>query len=527
MVSAAMEKYPALWLKKYGMKTEKGLPLEYEDHRFMLPIINAMATEPLICAIKGAQITFTTTATLASFWVGKHLGVDQIYTLPTADDRNQFVGDKVNRLIAQNPILQSYTKDKDTIEQKQIGGNLIHYRGTFTQKAAMMVSSDINYYDEVDASDQKVIEQYSTRLQHSKLKWERWFSHPSVPETGVDIQWQRSDRRHWLIKCSHCNERQFLELSSIDNEKEIFKCKKCGGEIYDNNRRNGEWIAEVSGKPIVGFWIPLLICPWVSARDICNYKRTKSEEYFYNKVLGLPYAGSGTKLTKEALYRNLTPNFLYPDRNERIVVGVDTGLQLHYVMGGNKGLPFYGAAEDYDELDSIAQRWPKSVFVIDQGGDIIGSRKFKEKWKGRVWLCSYGEDRKTDSLYRWNDDDHSCITDRNRSLTLLVQYFEEQRIPLQGTKEDWYDYWLHWNNLTKVKDEDSHGRIKYVWARNGDDHWAHATNYWATGMSRFGDGEMGGFLQPQTMFTQGGLQTDKGFQVIKAHKPIQVDWRNV
>lgn len=59
---------------------------------------------------------------------------------------------------------------------------------------------------------------------------------------------------------------------------------------------------------------------------------------------------------------------------------------------------------------------------------------------------------------------------------------------MQGEESDWYDYWLHWNNLTRVKDVDPKtGSVKRkIWVRSGDDHWAHATAYWRIGMDRFG-----------------------------------------
>ena len=53
-----------------------------------------------------------------------------------------------------------------------------------------MVSSDLNIYDEVDSSKQDVIEQYSTRLQHSPHKWE-WY-----PERYVSCEAPVRSRYH-------------------------------------------------------------------------------------------------------------------------------------------------------------------------------------------------------------------------------------------------------------------------------------------------------------------------------------------
>ncbi len=144
------------WIDNNNIKTDTGLPLDFKDHSFIWDIYSDFS--PKQVWMKAAQITASTCATLKSFFIAKNKRMDLIYTLPTEADRNIFVGGKVNRIIAQNPILQRWTKDKDSIEQKRVGDNFIHFRGTWTQKAAIMIPSDLNIYDEVDASKQDVIE---------------------------------------------------------------------------------------------------------------------------------------------------------------------------------------------------------------------------------------------------------------------------------------------------------------------------------------------------------------------------------
>lgn len=492
-----MELLPTLWAEKYKLKTEKGLPVDFYDHLFMYDIWNALAEEPKVCCMKAAQVSFSTTCIFVSFFVAHNKGMDAIYTLPTSSERSEFVSDKVNRIIAQNPILKQYTNDRDTIEQKQVGTNMIHYRSTWKEKNATTVSSDVNYYDEVDTSNMSVIEQYSTRQQHSKFKWERWFSHPSTEGTGVHKYWRMSDQRHWIIDCNHCGKAQYLSWDidkpkkmSIDIDREIFICKHCGEELSYEARRNGHWQAKYKRseqRPIVGFWIPLLICPWVSAKEIIGYWREKPPEYFDNKVLGLPHKASGNKLTMDRLRKNLTLEIITPDVRERVIMGIDTGLKLDYVMGSEKGLFFNGDAEDYDEFDRHMERWPRMIAIVDGGGDIIGSRKFKERWKGRVYLCFLGGDKHNTDEPKWNEDEHTVTVDRNRIIQFLVDEFTDTRIPLQGVEDDWHEYFLDWGNLSRKKIYDPvTGQFKgYKWIRNGRDHKALATVNFRVGMTRF------------------------------------------
>ena len=111
------------WIVDNGIKTETGLPLDFKDHRFMFDIYNDLT--PIQAIMKAAQITASTCYSIKVPWVVKKIGLDAIYTLPTETDRNSFVGGKINRMIAQNPIQsqESVNQINQAIAQLQAGGN--------------------------------------------------------------------------------------------------------------------------------------------------------------------------------------------------------------------------------------------------------------------------------------------------------------------------------------------------------------------------------------------------------------------
>lgn len=480
------------WIQEHNIKNETGLPIDFRDHMYLFDIYSDFSQKLTIT--KGAQVGATTMEALKSLWGIRNMSLDSIYVLPTYEDVNTMVGSKVNRIIAQNPILQQWTSDKDTIDQKQIGEHYIHYRGSWTSKAAIMVSSDWNCYDEVDACKMDVVEQYATRLQHSKHKMEHYFSHPSAQGAGIDRFWSISNQRHWFVTCQGCKKEQYLDWpESIDPVRNVYQCKECKHEISDDDRRRGRWVAKYQlsdERPFSGYWIPLLICPWVSAKEILSYHKEKSEEYFYNKVLGKPYVGSGNKLTRAHFFQNLTTENLYPQEHEKVIMGLDTGTQLYYVLGTERGIFHYGIAKDYDEIDELMRRWPRMTIICDQMGDLIGSRALRERYPGRVYLCLFGEDRKTKELIRWgkNDEHGSVIADRNRMFRLLVGEFIDKRIPVMGTEEDWDEYMIHWGNLTQITViDETTGSIKgKKWVKNGQSDFPFATLYYRIGMERMG-----------------------------------------
>jgi len=527
-----------------GILNEKGDPIEFDNHAFLLDIYDDNSQN--LTVMKAAQVGMSTLQILKNHRDAKNQKMDIIYTLPTDQDARVFVSGKVNRIIANNKGMLEDVADKDSIEQKQVGNSMIYFRGTWTKKTAIMITADRLVHDEKDSSKLDVIADYQARLQHSKFKQTHTFSHPSLPETGVHTDWLRSDQKHWHVKCPKCQYEQFLNWDtenprkmSIDFERREFVCKRCRATLSNAVRATGRWISKYPDRSWSGYWVPLLIAPWYSAGEIIDKFQhpDTTPEFFYTKILGLPFADASSKLLRQSFFQNLTGQQWAPGTDERIILGIDTGLRLDYVLGNKKGLYFHGDATDYADLDAIMTRWPKAIAVIDQGGDLIGSRKFYEKWPGRVFLCLLSGDRKTKELASWKKgDEHGAVTaDRNRMIQLVVDEFRTRRIPVHGTEADWFEYWLDWNNLSKMKvlDPDTNQVKGYKWVRSGRDHRALATVMWRVGMMRFAG--MGAIIvdiperKPDSYFIEPNqtVQFNPQEMFDKMEEEQESDWRAV
>jgi len=238
---------------------------------------------------------------------------------------------------------------------------------------------------------------------------------------------------------------------------------------------------------------------------------------------------------KQDILKNLTDEVNMQE--DRIVIGADTGAHVHYVVGNKKGLFYYGESDGYDDIERLLNRWPRSIVVFDQGGDLIAPRKLREKYRGRVFLCHYRQDRKTMEIIRWGsgEEDGNVLVDRNRMLELLIGEFKDKRIPLQGKEADWYDYWLHWNNIYRTEEEDALGVMRRKWERSDADHFVHATLYWRVGMDKFGQGGSGivtGFESGLNVRT--GVEVSPSGRIPVNPRLLQMpesnkesDWRNV
>lgn len=458
------------FIQKYGIKTESGKPFDLRSHLFWFDVLSDMS--PKQVWYKAAQCGGSTVAIIKTLWLARYRGMNVGYTCPTADDAKTFVSGKVNPIIDQNPILQQFVKDKDSVEQKRVGRSTIYYRGTFTERAALSVSLDLRVHDECDRSDQKIIDQYASRLQHSDYGWEWQFSNPSSPGNGVGRFWPLSTQNHWFIKCSHCNEKQYLKWpESVDMERKVYVCRSCRKELSDENRRRGEWVKKFKDREWSGYWFSALMAPWLTAGYVIDQFKTKPKDYFFNFVLGLPYVGEGNTVTSDMIYQNLTDRTA---TTEDCVIGCDSGIIKHYVVANREGLLSSGKTEDWDDVARLLRRLPRSILIVDGMPDITGPRKLREDFPGRVFLNYYSRDRKTMELIRWGKgtDAGTVLTDRNRMMQLVIDELAEMRIPVHGTRDEWEELVEHFLTLYRVNEPDALGTPFFKWATNsGMDHF--------------------------------------------------------
>ena len=397
-------------------------------------------------------------------------------------------------MITNNPILADLIQKSDAITKKQIGNNFIWYRGTHGKKAAIMHTSDLNIYDEYDASNIEVIDLYASRLQKSKYKGEWFFSNPIRPG-GIDTKYEMSDKRHWTIKCSRCNHHQVLDYwKNVDKEKQIYICSGCKQELSEEDRRVGEWVAEYPGREIHGYHINQLMAPWVTAKELIYLEDTKTPQYFYNMILGLPYIEKDETVDKELILQNIKM-----DKNDELrnAMGVDVGYrELHYVIGNHKGIFEVGTIKGEKLWKQLEQKIIKynPLTVIDANPDPYPRRKLIPKYRGRVFVCFYKHNSQRKELMEWGLDDKRghVYVDRNQMISSLIYDFIDKKLPFttNGISPQAYlernlaEYAKHWLNIYKVTEEDRFGMLYSDWKHSGPDHFVHATAYFKMALSK-------------------------------------------
>src|SRR3989304_6969483 len=297
------------WILNNKIKNENGVLIEFHSHRFMIDIYSDRT--PIQVIRKASQVGASTIESIRTLPGARFWGINQIYTLPTSDDVLKFVQSKVNRIISVNPRVKEGIDPKsiDSVEQKQIGKSFVYFKGTFTEREAIMLSSDRNIHDELDKSKPEVVRDYASRMGYSKIRSQHYFSTPTIPDFGVDRLFEQSDQKYWRFNCPHCSFRQHMEWEkNVDEKRGIYVCQECGKELTPEQiSEAGSWEARFPGRPISGYWISQMHCPSRSlAAPIQERIDADDDTYFYNFILGLPYLAADQKVPQSLFIRNLT-----------------------------------------------------------------------------------------------------------------------------------------------------------------------------------------------------------------------------
>lgn len=470
------------WIASNNFVTERGHPVEFDEHYFLIePFANWNNKQ--VC-MKSAQVGWSTFSILKTFYACLYKKFNCIYTLPTADDMKDFVPSKANAMIKNNPILLKDVGDCDSVEKKEISGHFIWYRGTHNTKAAVSHTSDLNVYDELDLSNQSVIDMYASRLQFSKYKGEWSFSNPSVPNFGVSKLYDRSNQKRWMIWCSKCGHTQDLQFEkNVDQEGKKFICSKCKQELSEEDRHDGEWVAAKRDEEMDGYHVNQLMCSWVTAKELVHAKETKTPQYFYNMMLGIPWVDKDDQVTRETITKNIVKG---QNSHLRNAMGVDVGYKWkHFVLGNHEGIFKVGSVQTWDEIEALMKKY-NAITVVDGNPDFY-SRELPEKYKGQAYCCFYKQDREKRDVVRWGNGYNRgfVYVDRNQFIQMFIDDMNRKNVKFYTREEELEEFIEHWTNIYRVVEENSFGIPQAKWEKKSrDDHLVHASVYWKIALTK-------------------------------------------
>lgn len=530
------------WVEMNGLVNENGTVMEFNDHAFLMQPFSDFSPDQVIK--KSAQIGWSTLAIFRSFHLCNYYGLNIAHVLPTKNVVNDFVFPKVNPIIMKNPLIQKLiTEDSKTL--KKVGDRFIYYRGSFTEREAITISTDLNIIDEFDRADQNILATYDSRLQASKFGWRWRFSNPSAVGFGVDRLYTESDQMHWFVTCQ-CGHASYMDFDQTDpvmknhfinRELKIYACGDCGQEITDGMRRKGKWVPKYPGRKRRGYWVSQLIAPWVSAERILEQYEENSIEFFYNFVLGKAYTPTDLLVDRQAILRACSPGVI---AKKTVAIGVDNGIVKHWVACTPDGVFAYGKTEDWGDIERLLLMY-NATMVIDANPYPITPKQLVEKYPGRVFINYYQQDTKNLGIVRWGENKEFGVVkdDRTKIFDLVAQEISEAKLLFKQSPTKLEEYIYHWSNMYRTVQENDKGFARGVWLTQTGrpDHFAHATIYMRIALSRLlNDGGSLDYIAPldKTKVTadyvnsDGTISTDLG--IAKALDDLadpETDWKYV
>lgn len=501
------------WVEMEHIVNEKEQPIDLSrgGNYFFLADIYADKSKSIVQR-KPSQFGLSTQAILRGIHRALYRSYNVIHTLPTMGDVSKFVPSKVGEIINKNPKIAVSQNGVDALQQKQFGNGFVFYKGTFTDREALMITSDLNFYDEYDHEDMKVVKDYASRQEGAgSMREQMWLSTPTIPGFGIDAMFEKSDQKFWRFTCEECGKKQSMKWpDNVDISKGIYICRFCTKPLKQEWIRKGKWEAKFPGRPISGYSLTQLIAPWISAEDMCRAHDEAEKEhtldYFFNHKLGLPYINSESAIGAGLILRNLIGN--KPRTETNCCMGMDVQLHELYIAIGTKDGVFAltSVADSPEYIESAGKkgkskwdRWAELMIVYDVRYCVIDGgftpnevMKAAKKFPGKVWVNWYKDDPKHAKMVRWSDDDFTSpakktfeeeitvLTERNRMFDFMLAEMKEGSIRFFYDPNDKAikDLIRHTQTTYARTVTDRFGLMSREWVSTGQDDLFHALIYY-------------------------------------------------
>jgi hypothetical protein len=359
------------------------------------------------------------------------------------------------------------------------------------------VPADMVVYDELDETAPAAKAMARERLAHSEYKRVIELSNPSLPSYGIDEQYQKSDQRHWTIRCSACGTWTALDKEfpvKLGEEVRVIlprpdgtfyrACPKCEAEL---DLAAGEWVADFPERSIHGYRISQLFSSTVDPGEILQeYRTTRFPDRFYNLKIGIAWADLERRLDVTSVLSLCGEDPMAEKAGSgSYAMGVDTGKNLHVVILKNstgKGeeqkrrLVHLAVCQEFAELDSLMESFRIHRCVIDGLPETHATRAFAQRHSRRVFLNFFNEHQR--GTPKWDEDASIVQDNRTEVLDASRAAIREKQVVLPRQSALVEEFARHLAADAKVLDEDEETGIKkYRYVKTGTDHFSLAFTY--------------------------------------------------
>jgi hypothetical protein len=467
----------------------------------------------------------------------RYQGTTAIFTQPSQSDINKFSKSRLKDILLGCAAVMEFasTGDVDSAELKKLGSSYLYLKGTQGTRAAISTPADALLFDELNFSNQAVINQYKSRLNHSAWGIEKYISTPTIPNFGVSAFFNDSDQKHIMTRCPRCRKYQILAWPAsvwvrteksgtwapATDEAELeaakvarmnggfaeasFRCTQCETELL-RTAEYQEWVALRPGAEnwaggVSGYSMSQMDVVWRTAWDIIcksdprlkGYKRIKD---FWNFMMGEPHLDESDGVSNTQFEACLDDTVGMSKVSHACYVGIDVGKICNAICLKPAVLRQQGAARKVfllvrcwtfpietidEELKNIHKALRPILCVIDAEPYEATVDKLIKKYPKTVYKARYGG--KNYSLKEANNEltvprtkaiDATLDLFRNREVIIWAKGYPEElcgEFTQDGLKQ-------HLQNIAKVQEvDDLTGDISSSYVAVGPDHYTHAGVY--------------------------------------------------
>jgi hypothetical protein len=374
---------------------------------------------------------------------------------------------------------------------------------------------DMLAFDEYDRMTEGIEFAFQESMKSSAYGWMRRWSTPTIPGRGVDKLFEKSDQRHYMHKCEHCNHWQIIDFNDnimkmkpnginlltdeIEDGTFIFVCAKCSKPL--DRWYSGEWVAKYPTRNgIRGYHISQMDAVWISADDIKRRELTyTSKQLFSNYVIGMPFAAEGLIINEDDILASTRLEKRVHSRKDyaKIVVGIDWGVRNWALVLGVKengqvdllNLFMFKdnpqkPLEPVGMIAASVKPYDPDIIIADAGFGADRNTYLMQFFKGRVWSCQYntykGKSKPQDS---WNETSRLVSVDKTLKVQRMLHTIKARGVGFWKTDDDMLTLTKHLHN-TRIMDIEEDGLIWQQATRIGDDHWASCMVYGLLGVEK-------------------------------------------
>lgn len=486
-----------IWENKIKLR---GIPFSFDNHEYLEEVYQLHHDDEVF--MKAAQVGISTYHLLKCLWVCDTHHAKALYFFPTDTDVSDFSNDRAKVIIEENEYLSSRVTGIDNVGLKQIGDSSVYFRGMFSKRRVKSVDADYLILDELDEADPENKEYAKDRILHSQLRWMSQLSQPSVPDFGIQQEFEESDQRVWALQCIHCNHWNFFNPNEPNEaweyaRKFLYKgkwtCVKCGKAL---GIKKTEWIALFpSRKDKRGYHLTQLYSKIIPIDDIVKViEKARSKRILrmrlFNSILGIAYTDEIRQPVTEDVIKSAEGELGFLPDAMMTYMGVDVGDLLHITIAQDLGDKINTVhiehTEDWGRLKTLMNQFSVWLCVIDAMPYKASAKQFAREFPERVVLQYFKDTRRErgDVMEQKEEDGIPVIrvgrtesldetTDQIRDKTYIFPNPERLNFEQLQTYEV---FKTHLKKLIKDLKEDEKGRKWFEYKHNVANHYGMALN---------------------------------------------------